>query len=147
MVCHGVAAFLVLFLSYRPFINYYGAVFLLYEASTPFLNFNWFMDKLGWTGSKAQLVNGVFLISTFFLARIVFGFYMSYWLWIDICAVKDLVPLRYWIVYGVANAMTSFLNMYWFGLMIRSLRKRFDSDANSNNNNNRNLTSAAANKV
>ncbi|KAJ8659189.1 hypothetical protein O0I10_005228 [Lichtheimia ornata] len=151
MVCHGVAAFLVLFLSYRPFINYYGAVFLLYEASTPFLNFNWFMDKLGWTGSKAQLVNGIFLISIFFLARIVFGFYMSYWLWVDICAVKDLVPLRYWIVYFAANAMTSFLNVYWFGLMIRSLRKRFDSDASTttnNNINNRNLDSAAAaNKV
>ncbi|CDH55806.1 tlc domain-containing protein [Lichtheimia corymbifera JMRC:FSU:9682] len=127
MVFHGIAGFVVIFFSYRPFINYYGSIFLLYEASTPFLNFNWFMDKLGWTGSKLQLVNGIILISTFFIARIVVGFYMSYLLWIDIYAVKELIPLRYWIVYGTANVVTSFLNVYWFGLMLRSLRKRFPS--------------------
>lgn len=32
-----------------------------------------------------------------------------------------------WIVYGTANVVTSFLNVYWFGLMLRSLRKRFPS--------------------
>ncbi|CDS09320.1 hypothetical protein LRAMOSA10680 [Lichtheimia ramosa] len=127
MVFHGIAGFVVIFFSYRPFINYYGSIFLLYEASTPFLNFNWFMDKLGWTGSKLQLVNGIILIFTFFMARIVVGFYMSYRLWIDIYAVKELIPLRYWVIYGTANVVTSFLNVYWFGLMLRSLRKRFPS--------------------
>ncbi|KAL1929475.1 hypothetical protein VTP01DRAFT_1613 [Rhizomucor pusillus] len=128
MVLHGIAGFLVLFMSYRPFINYYGSVFLLYEASTPFLNFNWFMDKLGWTGSKLQLVNGILLIAIYFLARIVFGFTMSFYLWVDIYAVKESVPWRYWIIYGVANMVTSFLNVYWFGLMLKMLRKRFPSN-------------------
>ncbi|KAI7849693.1 TLC domain-containing protein [Circinella umbellata] len=130
MVCHGVAGFIVIFMAYRPFINYYGAIFLLYEASTPFLNFNWFMDKLGWTGSKLQLVNGILLITVFFLARIVVGLVMSYYLWIDIYAVRELVPLSYCIIYGIANLVTSLLNIYWFGLMLRMLRKRFPSSNN-----------------
>ncbi|KAI9317657.1 DUF887-domain-containing protein [Dichotomocladium elegans] len=125
MVLHGVIGFIVIFLGYRPFINYYGAVFLLYEASTPFLNFNWFMDKLGWTGSKIQMVNGIILISVFFMARIAVGFYMSYFLWLDVFSVKESVPIHYFVIYGFANAATSALNVYWFGLMIRSLRKRF----------------------
>lgn len=73
----------------RPFLNYYGAVFILYELSTPFLNFNWFMDKLGWTGSKIQLLNGLVLISTFFGARIAYGFSMSYQTWGELSFSTD----------------------------------------------------------
>ncbi|GAN08980.1 DUF887-domain-containing protein [Mucor ambiguus] len=125
MVFHGVASFSVFIFSFRPFVNYYGAIFLMYELSTIFLNFHWFMDKLNWTGSKIQLVNGVVLLLTFFFARIVFGTYMSYKMWSDVYAVKDDVPLRYWIVYGVANFVTTCLNVWWFSQMIAMLRKRF----------------------
>ncbi|KAL0074993.1 TLC domain-containing protein [Phycomyces blakesleeanus] len=125
MVVHGIASFSVFIFSFYPFVNYYGAIFLMYELSTIFLNFNWFMDKLGWTGSKIQLVNGIVLLTTFFCARIIFGFYMSFQFLMDIYAVRDRVPLRLWIVYGVADVVTMGLNVYWFGLMVKMLRKRF----------------------
>ncbi|EIE80770.1 hypothetical protein RO3G_05475 [Rhizopus delemar RA 99-880] len=67
----------------------------MYELSTIFLNFHWFMDKIGWTGSRIQLVNGVFLLLTFFGARILFGTFMSFKMWNDIYSVKDQVPLRF----------------------------------------------------
>jgi hypothetical protein len=41
--------------------------------SSPFLNIHWFFDKLGMTGSKAQLYNGIMLIFTFFSCRLVWG--------------------------------------------------------------------------
>ncbi|KAG1141495.1 hypothetical protein G6F37_006467 [Rhizopus arrhizus] len=125
MVLHGMAAFSVFIFSFRPFVNYYGAIFLMYELSTIFLNFHWFMDKIGWTGSRIQLVNGAILLLTFFGARILFGTYMSFKMWNDIYLVKDQVPLRYWIVYGSANFVTTCLNFWWFSQMIQMLRKRF----------------------
>ncbi|KAI8335525.1 TLC domain-containing protein [Chlamydoabsidia padenii] len=125
MVCHGIASFAVFIFSYYPFVNYYGAIFLMYELSTIFLNFNWFMDKIGWTGTRAQLINGIFLILAFFGARVVFGIYMTIQMWTDIYAVKELVPWRYIVVYGSANCATVLLNLYWFRLMINMLRKRF----------------------
>ncbi|KAI8343075.1 TLC domain-containing protein [Chlamydoabsidia padenii] len=128
MVCHGIASFAVFIFSYKPFVNYYGAIFLMYELSTIFLNFNWFMDKIGWTGTRAQLINGIFLILAFFSARVVFGIYMTIQMWTDIYAVKELVPFRYIAVYGSANFATVCLNLYWFKMMINMLRKRFPAN-------------------
>lgn len=61
----------------RPFANFYGCTFILYELSSPFLNFHWFFDKLGMTGSLGQLINGIMLIVTFFCCRLVWGTYQS----------------------------------------------------------------------
>jgi hypothetical protein len=75
---HGVICFLVYLLSFKPYLMYYGIVFLSYELSTPFLNAHWFMDKTGWTGSRLQLCNGIVFLTLFLSVRIVFGFYTSY---------------------------------------------------------------------
>ncbi|KAI9483784.1 MAG: TLC domain-containing protein [Benjaminiella poitrasii] len=133
MVFHGIASFSVFLFSFRPFVNYYGAIFLMYELSTIFLNFHWFMDKLGWTGSRIQLINGIVLLLAFFGARIVFGTIMSYKMWYDISSVKDHVPLRYYIVYGGGNLITTCLNFWWFSQMIAMLRKRFPSTTTKQN--------------
>lgn len=57
---------------------------MLYELSTPFLNVHWFCDKLGMTGSKLQLYNGIALLVTFFGCRIVWGTYSSFLIYSDI---------------------------------------------------------------
>lgn len=57
---------------------------MLYELSTPFLNIHWFCDKLGMTGSKLQLYNGIALLITFFGCRIVWGTYQSIMIYSDI---------------------------------------------------------------
>lgn len=68
----------------RPFGNYYGLSFVLYELSTPFLNIHWFCDKLDLTGSKIQFYNGIALLATFFGCRIVWGTYQSVLIYSDI---------------------------------------------------------------
>jgi hypothetical protein len=68
----------------RPFGNYYGLSFVLYELSTPFLNIHWFCDKLNWTGSRLQLYNGIALLATFLLCRVVWGTYQSVLIYSDI---------------------------------------------------------------
>jgi hypothetical protein len=76
-LAHAVCALTVYIVGYRPFINYYSPIFILWELSTPFLNFHWFMDKIKMTGSTLQLYNGMMLLGTFFCVRLVWGTYQS----------------------------------------------------------------------
>lgn len=70
----------------RPFVNYYGPTFILYELSSPFLNLHWFFDKLNMTGSRPQLYNGILLLATFFGCRLVWGTYQSIRVYQDVWA-------------------------------------------------------------
>ncbi|TQS36441.1 hypothetical protein Golomagni_03111 [Golovinomyces magnicellulatus] len=70
----------------RPFVNFYGCTFILYELSSPFLNIHWFCDKLNLSGSKTQLYNGIVLLFTFFCCRLVWGTYQSVHVFQDVWA-------------------------------------------------------------
>lgn len=121
----------------RPFCNYYGLNFVLYELSTPFLNVHWFMDKLDMTGSTAQLVNGIVLITTFGASRLVWGTYQSVRMYQDIWTAFETpggLPVPPWlaIAYVVSNTTLSALNFYWFGRMITAMKKRFEKPDGEN---------------
>ncbi|KAK2729942.1 DUF887 domain-containing protein, partial [Colletotrichum kahawae] len=151
-LAHAVSALFVYALGFRPFINYYGCVFILWELSTPFLNIHWFFDKLGMTGSRAQLYNGLMLLFTFFSTRLVYGTHQSVRVFSDIFAAIDTNPIlpvsadtgevitstvmRFatptstvpaWLAftYLMSNITLNSLNFYWFIMMIRAVRKRF----------------------
>ncbi|KAG9186525.1 hypothetical protein G6011_09633 [Alternaria panax] len=81
---HAIGALAVTCIGFKPFGNYYGLSFVLYELSTPFLNIHWFCDKLNMTGSKLQLYNGIALLVMFFCCRIVWGSYQSVMIYSDI---------------------------------------------------------------
>ncbi|CAF9930016.1 hypothetical protein IMSHALPRED_008067 [Imshaugia aleurites] len=132
---HAVSALAVSLLGFRPFCNYYGLNFVLYELSTPFLNVHWFMDKLGMTGSTAQLVNGIALVATFGASRLVWGTYQSVRMYQDMWIAFEApggLPVPPWLAlaYVVSNTTLSVLNFYWFGRMITTLRKRFEKPSN-----------------
>ncbi|CAK5265086.1 unnamed protein product [Mycena citricolor] len=83
-VLHGVACTAIYLCAFKPFLAYYAARCLLWETSTIFLNNHWrfshlavltevmtlrrALDKMNRTGGTMQLLNGVFLISSFFLS-------------------------------------------------------------------------------
>jgi hypothetical protein len=77
----------------RPFVNFYGCTFILYELSSPFLNFHWFFDKMDMTGSKAQLYNGIALLATFFSCRLVWGTYQSVRVYQDVWKAVHHSPI------------------------------------------------------
>ena len=157
--CSLEPVFTPLTIPQRPFGNYYGLSFILYELSTPFLNIHWFCDKLNLTGSNIQLYNGIVLLVTFFACRILWGTYQSILIYSDIytalttspssplastiyegkcggnstsfstgvpsdCGFGDL-PMWLVSVYLVGNTALSLLNFYWFGQMVKAVRKRF----------------------
>ncbi|XXG99097.1 AMP deaminase [Hypoxylon texense] len=92
MLAHAVSALLVYSFGFRPFVNYYSTNFILWELSSPFLNIHWFFDKLGMTGSRAQLYNGLMLIFTFFSCRLVWGTYQSVLVARDVWAALRVTP-------------------------------------------------------
>ncbi|QDS68400.1 hypothetical protein FKW77_010767 [Venturia effusa] len=152
---HAVCALGVTCIGFRPFANYYGLNFILYELSTPFLNTHWFLDKFNKTGSKAQLYNGIALLATFAGSRLVWGSYQSYLIYGDVwkawhttepyatplCAEFfgktaaglgldtpvgcRTLPAWLAVTYVGANTALSVLNFFWFYKMIRAVRKRF----------------------
>jgi len=152
MLAHAISALLVFSFGFRPFVNYYGCTFILYELSSPFLNFHWFFDKLDMTGSKAQLYNGFMLLFSFFSCRLVWGTYQSVRVYQDVWAAlhhkpletglvaedgimrfagEEYVPLWLAFTYLGSNVVLNTLNFYWFGKMIETLRKRFQAPAAS----------------
>ena len=138
----------------RPFVNFYGPTFILYEISSPFLNLHWFFDKLHMTGSKPQWWNGMLLLSSFFCSRLLWGTYQSVRVYQDVWAGlhpmpadgnhtlgpivdaetmrfarEDQVPVWLASVYLTSNIVLNTLNFYWFGKMIETIRKRFQGHA------------------
>lgn len=100
------------------------------------------------TGSLAQLINGLFLLSTFFCCRLVWGTYQSVRVYQDIWAALhhkpsltsplrdsdpemmrfatvEHVPVYLALLYLSSNLVLNTLNFYWFRKMIDTLRKRF----------------------
>jgi hypothetical protein len=73
-------------------VNFYACTFILYELSSPFLNFHWFFDKLDMTGSRAQLYNGILLLFTFFCCRLIWGTYQSLRVYQDVWSALHHQP-------------------------------------------------------
>ncbi|KAJ7632863.1 TLC domain-containing protein [Roridomyces roridus] len=124
-VVHGLACFAIYLLSFKPFLAFYASRCLLWEASTFFLNIHWMLDKANLTGSIYQIINGVFLTTTFFCVRIVYGGYTSYQFFQTLYNGRDVIPLIALLITGIGNIVLQGLNWFWFTQMIASLRKRF----------------------
>ena len=105
------------------------------------------------TGSRAQWYNGMFLLSSFFCCRLLWGTYQSVRVSQDVWAALHYDPMvrssravfepeadgaeimRFagdydmpaWlaVVYLSSNVVLNTLNFYWFGKMIETIKKRF----------------------
>ncbi|GAA5868570.1 hypothetical protein JCM8547_003190 [Rhodosporidiobolus lusitaniae] len=138
---HGAGCFTAFLFTLKPFMLWCGPNFLIWELSTIFLNAHWLIDKLKMTGSKAQLINGLLLVSTYISARLLFGTYNSYKLWrlllpsaSDYSSKAQLArETQMWIrlLYLALNILMNGLNFFWFRLMILALLKRFPSSSST----------------
>lgn len=128
-IAHGLVALIAFTLVYHPIFMYDGMGFLLWELSTPFLNIHWFLDKLGKTGSKWQLINAVFLLSAYVGARLTFGVYNSFSFFKFVVAPPKPhhppIPGHLKTFYMVGNVILNSLNFFWFRAMVRAVQKRF----------------------
>ncbi|BGP06351.1 hypothetical protein JCM10049v2_002172 [Rhodotorula toruloides] len=130
---HGATCLVAFTFTLRPFVLWCGPRFLIWELSTIFLNAHWLLDKLHLTGSPLQMLNGLFLVTSYIAARLVFGTYTSWTFWKLMVpgdaekVLKERVEQAGWVrwVYLGLNLSANGLNFYWFRLMILALKKRF----------------------
>lgn len=105
------------------------------------------------TGSPAQFYNGIALLAMFFSCRLVYGNYMSLWVYRDmwnavwdgptpewvanpsalndpsvraVAANAGPIPLWLFILYVASNIVLNSLNVHWYFKMITAVRKRFE---------------------
>ena len=72
-----------------------------------------FLDKTGYTGSTAQWLNGVVLLSTFFSVRIVYGWYLTVDFMRALYAARAELSTAYLIVFVLGNLTLNSLNAIW----------------------------------
>jgi ABC-type transport system involved in multi-copper enzyme maturation permease subunit len=122
---HGSVAFTVVLCLFRPIFQYFGAIFLMFECSTIFLNIHWFCDKTGNSGGTFQLVNGICLLLSFFSVRLCFGTYQIYRLISSAVSNLYQYPMTLFWIYTLACITMQSLNFFWFYAMIKSVASRF----------------------
>ncbi|KAH3902482.1 Tda4p SCDLUD_000059 [Saccharomycodes ludwigii] len=128
-LCHCLASLFVFFSTLRPFCQSWVCKFLIFEASTPFVNINWFISVLVKQNGNIKIptwfnvLNGISLILVFFLVRIVWGFtaisvlaYQAYKIW-------DEVPHGLMSIILMINFLLDFLNIFWLSKMLKIAKK------------------------
>lgn len=66
----------------------YGFIFMM-EISTPFVSIRSILSIFGMKDSKAYVINGIVMMVTFFLCRIVMWPYLYYW-------YSQIVNVTFW---------------------------------------------------
>eukprot|EP00658_Telonema_sp_P-2_P039758 TRINITY_DN283_c0_g3_i2.p1 TRINITY_DN283_c0_g3~~TRINITY_DN283_c0_g3_i2.p1 ORF type:complete len:208 (-),score=30.60 TRINITY_DN283_c0_g3_i2:80-703(-) len=116
---HAAACLAVYTIALSPIFAYYGTFFLLWEASTPFLNMRWFLLQYGMKDTPIYFWNGLLLVLSFFIVRICLGLLVSY----DFHTtsyelfLKGDLPWQTIVVLSIANVVLNSLNIYWLSLI------------------------------
>ncbi|XBW34501.1 hypothetical protein QEN19_000046 [Hanseniaspora menglaensis] len=123
---HGVVSFTVYSIGLSGFINYYAAVFLIFELSNPFLNIRWFANHYKLSDSKLAQLNEIIFMSMFFICRIVWGLVQMGVLVTDfvICFKDPRFHKGHALIITLGNGILDILNLYWFMIMLKIARKR-----------------------
>lgn len=109
-------------------LHYYGAMFLLWELSTPFVYTRWFLHKAGMSRTTAYKVNGVLMVLVFFLCRNVAGLVCSVDFFKETTPELQhprpggLSPAAIWLYRGL-NVPLNALNAFWFYKMLTGALK------------------------
>lgn len=128
-LAHCLSSLYVVALTLKPFCLSWAGKFLLFEASTPFVNNNWFITQLSRGASKPpvpfwfNVLNGLLLLTVFFTVRILWGFTAIILLVQQMWKVSDQLPVLQTIVLLSLNFTLNSLNVFWFSKMLKIARK------------------------
>mmetsp|Transcript_23712 Transcript_23712/g.59786 ORF Transcript_23712/g.59786 Transcript_23712/m.59786 type:complete len:275 (-) Transcript_23712:135-959(-) len=121
---HGVCCSgLYTYIYFTGWGEWFGAAFLTWEMSTPFVHLRWFLYTMGLKDSKLYMCNGLCMVASFFLARNVLGLYMSYVYWETSGQQLENprpggVPAPVIWLFRIANVLLNALNLFWLHKML-----------------------------
>ncbi|SCV02074.1 LAMI_0G15654g1_1 [Lachancea mirantina] len=134
---HALASLYVFVLSLRPFCQPWIGKFLIFELSTPFVNVNFYVSQLTKLSGKSVVpmwfnaLNGVMLILTFFVVRILWGFTAIIILCKKLWVARDRLPWWIPVTVLILNFSLDALNVFWLMKMIKIAQKMLNGDARS----------------
>ncbi|CCC71346.1 hypothetical protein NCAS_0H00360 [Naumovozyma castellii] len=136
-LAHAVGSLYVMLLVLKPFCQPWVGKFLLYEASTPFVNINWYIIQLTDPITKKCIIpmwinvlNGLVLMATFGLVRLCWGSIATLILGRQMWLIKDQLPRTSSIAMLVLNVVMNSMNFMWFSKMIRIAKKLANGSKN-----------------
>lgn len=118
---HAFGALVVFGTTWIPFCQPFLCAFLIFELSTPFVQLHWMFTRSpkGMWSDKLITINGVFLITTFFLSRIIWGVYATFKSLILCWPHRFSYPFWLLPLIYILNLGFQFLNFMWFSKMIK----------------------------
>mmetsp|Transcript_11453 Transcript_11453/g.41923 ORF Transcript_11453/g.41923 Transcript_11453/m.41923 type:complete len:298 (+) Transcript_11453:206-1099(+) len=123
LLLHAAVCWLVSFTSAtRQFLQYHGSLLLFWESSTLFLHVKWALEQYKLKNTTVYIINGSAFMITFFLARVVMGFVVSFDLWASIIPLFKRTDVSTFLkvlsVFAMAgNLGLSCLNLFWLRKM------------------------------
>lgn len=124
---HGIVCLLVNSFSLVFKIgHFHWAASIIWELSTPFVHLRSLLLKLDI--KTFRKINDILLITIFFFARILCGFYFGYSFWTDVITNDRLLRNQSFILYHglhiqlLLNMVMNILNIYWFSLMLKKIK-------------------------
>lgn len=129
---HAIGALYVMLTSLTPCCQPWIGKYLTYEASTPFVNINWYIIQL--TSGKdmahktvvpmwLNAINGLCLLLVFFVVRIVWGTIANIILFKQLFNEWNLLPTYRAIGIVALNQILTLLNTIWFYKMVKIAKK------------------------
>lgn len=121
---HAISCLLCYVFGQFPFLNYWGAYFLLFELSTPLLHLRKAMLVTGNKHSPWFITVETGFALAFFVARIAVGLPMSIMVWQDLLGLLNNTPHEvhsHFVIYFylMANTALCGLNLFWFWNMAK----------------------------
>lgn len=129
---HAVGSLVVMLAILTPFCQPWVGKYLLFEASTPFVNMNWYTIQLNHKHKSSSgpvipnwlsMINGLLLLLTFFGVRIVWGWSCNLLLLRQFWRARYELPYLAGAVVLSLNITMSLLNVLWFSKMLKIAKK------------------------
>eukprot|EP01100_Stratorugosa_tubuloviscum_P013239 TRINITY_DN651_c0_g3_i1.p1 TRINITY_DN651_c0_g3~~TRINITY_DN651_c0_g3_i1.p1 ORF type:complete len:254 (-),score=66.97 TRINITY_DN651_c0_g3_i1:90-851(-) len=117
---HGLFCFIAYYISMTPLVMYYGLLFLLFEASTPFIHLHWILGRCNYPKNHPLVILlGILVILTFGGVRLCLGPYWAYLFFLDIRKANISNFLLYYLI--GSNWTLVLLNFIWARVIVSYL--------------------------